>query len=87
MSKTVSISSLSREFGKTGSLTGEGSGAEKLASPALTALEPEALRLGAREIGLHVFSHNQSAIRLYERPGYDRGRESEGGPQMTKSLA
>ena len=37
---------------------------------ALRALEPIARELGVGRIGLHVFGHNASAIRLYERIGY-----------------
>lgn len=37
---------------------------------ALRALEPIARALGVARIGLHVFGHNQLAIRLYERVGY-----------------
>ena len=36
----------------------------------LRALEPVARELGAPRIALHVFGHNGSAIRLYERVGY-----------------
>jgi GNAT superfamily N-acetyltransferase len=37
---------------------------------ALAALEGEAKRLGAREVGLHVFGHNVRARGLYETSGY-----------------
>ena len=36
----------------------------------LRALEREAKRLGAEEVGLHVFGHNQRARALYESSGY-----------------
>lgn len=37
----------------------------------LSWLEGEARRLGQKEISLHVFGHNQGAIKLYERAGYE----------------
>jgi ribosomal protein S18 acetylase RimI-like enzyme len=37
---------------------------------AMLAIEPEARALGLQRIGLHVFGHNGTAIRLYERTGY-----------------
>ncbi len=37
---------------------------------AMRALEPVARQLGVSRIGLHVFGHNRTAIRLYERVGY-----------------
>ena len=57
-----------------------------LGSAALIALEDEARRVGASEIGLHVFAHNTGAIRLYERLGYDTVIDRDGGRQMTKPL-
>jgi ribosomal protein S18 acetylase RimI-like enzyme len=36
----------------------------------MLALESEVRALGLHRIGLHVFGHNETAIRLYERSGY-----------------
>jgi GNAT superfamily N-acetyltransferase len=41
-----------------------------LGRKALRALEREARRLGAQEVGLHVFGHNLRARALYETSGY-----------------
>ena len=40
------------------------------ASQAMLQLEEEARSLGLRQLGLHVFAHNQAAVSLYERLGY-----------------
>lgn len=40
------------------------------AQAAFTALEPVALELGLRGIGLHVFAHNPGAQALYAKLGY-----------------
>ena len=37
---------------------------------AMLAIEREVRALGLHRIGLHVFGHNNTAIRLYERTGY-----------------
>lgn len=37
---------------------------------ALTFLENESQKLGARELMLHVFGHNKNAIKLYEKFGF-----------------
>ena len=56
-----------------------------LGSASMSLLEEEAARLGAEEIALHVFTHNEGAIRLYERLGFVSTRQGSGGMQMTKS--
>jgi len=38
---------------------------------ALTVLEDKVRSLGLDKIGLHVFGHNQGAIALYEKAGYE----------------
>jgi len=40
------------------------------AAAALLAVEAEARAIGLERIALHVFSHNDTAVRLYERTGY-----------------
>jgi ribosomal protein S18 acetylase RimI-like enzyme len=41
------------------------------AAQALAQLEEEARKLGAEEIGLHVFGHNTAAWALYAKMGYE----------------
>ena len=57
-----------------------------LGSAAMALLEEEARRLGAAEVALHVFDHNEGAIRLYERLGYRTGHQGQGGRRMAKTL-
>jgi ribosomal protein S18 acetylase RimI-like enzyme len=38
---------------------------------ALTALDKQAAAMGIESISLHVFAHNSTAIRLYEKMGYE----------------
>ncbi|PJH93197.1 GNAT family N-acetyltransferase [Bacillus sp. SN1] len=40
------------------------------AKQALTALEQTARSMGIRKLSLHVFAHNQTARKLYERTGF-----------------
>ncbi len=49
-------------------------------------LEDEARRLGETRILLSMFSHNQGAIRLYERLGYKVTDTGPGGQRMAKDL-
>lgn len=56
-------------------------------SAAMLLLEEEASRIGAEAIRLHVFTHNDGAVRLYTRLGYEVTFEGPGGMQMTKVLA
>lgn len=37
----------------------------------LAALEEQALKLGIKTIALHAFGHNQTAIHLYQKTGYE----------------
>lgn len=55
-------------------------------SASMRALEEEVARIPLNAISLHVFSTNQSAIRLYERLGYECTHRGDGGLQMTKRL-
>lgn len=41
-----------------------------LGKAVMAAMEQQAKELGAKSVGLHVFGHNQRALRLYEKSGY-----------------
>ena len=55
-------------------------------SLAMRLLEDEARRLGANVVALHVFTHNEGAIRLYQRLGYQTDDSGKGGMHMSKTL-
>lgn len=55
-------------------------------SAAIEALEAEARRVGASELMLAVFLHNEGAIRLYERLGFEECERGNGGIRMRKSV-
>ena len=55
-------------------------------SAALAALESEARAIGAQKIILSVFEHNEGAIRLYERLGYQTDEQGAHGRRMSKQL-
>jgi ribosomal protein S18 acetylase RimI-like enzyme len=58
-----------------------------LGAAVLLALEEEARRLGVEVVGLHVFTHNEGAIRLYERLGYVVEMAGDGGQSMRKAVS
>ncbi|MHC4939822.1 MAG: GNAT family N-acetyltransferase [Planctomycetota bacterium] len=57
-----------------------------LGTAAMRAAEDLARKRGAAGIGLSVFAHNEGAIRLYERLGYEVVEKGTGGQRMRKGL-
>lgn len=57
-----------------------------LGTAALRAVEDLARKRGANGVALSVFAHNDGAIRLYERLGYEVVEKDEGGQRMRKPL-
>jgi len=53
---------------------------------AMQAVEKLARERGMAGIGLSVFAHNDGAIRLYERLGYEVVEAAKGGQRMRKSV-
>ncbi|MHC4451637.1 MAG: GNAT family N-acetyltransferase [Planctomycetota bacterium] len=53
---------------------------------AMQAVEELARERGCAGIGLSVFAHNEGAIRLYERLGYEVVEQAKGGQRMRKPL-
>jgi ribosomal protein S18 acetylase RimI-like enzyme len=59
---------------------------EGLGTAAMLRVEEKARELGAGEVGLHVFTHNEGAVRLYDRLGYRVVKDGGGGMQMAKEV-
>lgn len=57
-----------------------------LGTAAMQAVEKLARERGCAGIGLSVFAHNQGAIRLYERLGYEVVETAKAGQRMRKSV-
>ena len=53
---------------------------------ALALVEEEARARGARQVMLSVFTHNEGAVRLYERLGYEPCERGGAGMRMAKPL-
>jgi ribosomal protein S18 acetylase RimI-like enzyme len=53
---------------------------------AMQAVEALARERGAAGIGLSVFAHNEGAIRLYERLGYEVVEKAKAGQRMRKTV-
>jgi len=56
-------------------------------SEAIAALEETARRCGAEELMLSVFFHNEGAIRLYRRLGFEECERGRGGMRMRKAIS